>query len=118
MVPLLILVTSLLALGIGMWLSAVNVKYRDVRHGIPFLIQLWMFASPVIYPLSLLPPRWQWVLRLNPLTGIIANFRIALFGRQSFDWGSLAISVVITVSILVYSAYSFRRVERGFADIV
>jgi lipopolysaccharide transport system permease protein len=117
-IPLLIVLTTLLALGAGMWLSALNVKYRDVRHAIPFLMQLWMFASPVIYPVSLLPPRWQWVLRLNPLTGIIVNFRIALFGKESFDWGSLAISVVISVAILVYSAYSFRRVERRFADIV
>jgi len=117
-IPLLIVLTTLLALGTGMWLSALNVKYRDVRYAIPFLMQLWMFASPVIYPVSLLPPGWQWVLRLNPLTGIIVNFRIALFGKESFDWGSLAISVAMSVSILVYSAYSFRRVEQRFADIV
>lgn len=118
MVPVLVVLTTLLTLGIGMWFSAVNVKYRDVRYVVPFLIQLWMFASPVIYPVSLLSPKWQWVLRLNPLTGIIVNFRIALFGNQGFDWRSLEISVVVSVFVLVYAAYSFRRVERRFADIV
>ncbi len=118
MVGPLVLLTTLLALGVGMWLSALNVKYRDVRYAIPFLMQLWMFASPIIYPVSLLPEKWRWVLVLNPLTGIIQNFRIALFGNQSFDWKSLGISAAITVLVLVYSSYSFRRMERHFADIV
>ena len=118
MVLPLILLTTLLALGVGMWLSALNVKYRDVRYAIPFLIQLWMFASPIIYPVSMLPAKWQWVLTLNPLTGIIQNFRIALFGNQPFNWKSLSISVAITAVVLVYSSYSFRRMERHFADIV
>jgi lipopolysaccharide transport system permease protein len=118
MVPPLIVLTTLLALGVGMWLSALNVKYRDVRYAIPFLIQLWMFASPIIYPVSMLPAKWQWVLTLNPLTGIIQNFRIALFGNQPFVWKSLGISVAITAVVLVYSSYSFRRMERHFADIV
>jgi lipopolysaccharide transport system permease protein len=118
MIPLLVLICALLALGIGMWLSALNVKYRDIRYAIPFLIQLWMFASPVIYPASLLPEKWRWILLLNPLTGIIVNFRIALFGGQSFEWNSLGVSAVVTIFILFYSAYSFRRMERHFADIV
>jgi lipopolysaccharide transport system permease protein len=118
MVPVLILLTTLLALGVGMWFSALNVKYRDIRYAIPFLMQLWMFGSPIIYPLSMLPARWQWVLTLNPLTGIIQNFRIALFGNQPFEWKSLGISVAITVIALIYSAFSFRRMERHFADIV
>ena len=118
MIPLLVLLATMLALGVGMWLSALNVKYRDIRYAIPFLIQLWMFASPIIYPLSMLPARWQWVLILNPLTGIIQNFCVALFGNQNFEWKSLAASVVITVLILIYSTFSFRRMERHFADIV
>jgi homopolymeric O-antigen transport system permease protein len=118
MVPVLIVLATLLALGVGMWLSALNVKYRDVRYAIPFLIQLWMFASPIIYPLSMLPAKWQWVLTLNPLTGIIQNFRVALFGNQAFDWKSLGISALITFVVLIYSAFSFRRMERHFADIV
>ena len=118
MVPVLVLVAATLALGVGMWLSALNVKYRDIRYAIPFLIQLWMFASPIIYPVSMLPARWQWLLMLNPLTGIIQNFRIALFGNAPFEWKSLGISVLITVVVLVYSAYSFRRMERHFADVI
>ncbi len=118
MVPPLVLLTTLLALGVGMWLSALNVKYRDVRYAIPFLIQLWMFASPIIYPVSMLPPKWQWLLMLNPLTGIIQNFRIALFSNQAFEWKSLGISALITAVVLIYAAYSFRRTERHFADIV
>ena len=118
MLPVLVIMATLLALGVGMWLSALNVKYRDIRYAIPFLIQLWMFASPIIYPVSMLPAKWQWILALNPLTGIIQNVRIALFGNQPFQWKSLGISFVITVLVLLYSAFSFRRMERHFADIV
>jgi lipopolysaccharide transport system permease protein len=118
MLPVLVLVATLLALGVGMWLSALNVKYRDIRYAIPFLIQLWMFASPIIYPISLLPEKWRWLLMLNPLTGIIQNFRIALFGNQAFEWKSLGISALMTVIILGYSVFSFKRMERHFADIV
>ncbi|HEX3086608.1 MAG TPA: ABC transporter permease [Pyrinomonadaceae bacterium] len=118
MTPVLLLVAALLAVGVGMWLSALNVKYRDIRYAIPFLIQIWMFASGVIYPVSMLPPKWQLLLRLNPLTGIIENFRVALFGNEAFQWTSLLISVAITLVVLVYSAFSFRRMERHFADVI
>jgi lipopolysaccharide transport system permease protein len=117
MLPLLVLLTISLATGAGMWLSALNVKYRDVRFALPFVIQLWMFASPIIYPSSMLPVKWRWLLRLNPMTGIIENFRASLFGRP-LDWAALGISAFITLSVLVYSAYAFRRVEKSFADIV
>jgi len=113
----LVALSSLLALGVGMWLSALNVKYRDVRYAVPFLIQLWMFASPVIYPASWLPAKWRWVLVLNPLTGILENFRVAVFGG-SFNWRALAVSTTITLLALAGSAYSFRRMEKTFADIV
>jgi lipopolysaccharide transport system permease protein len=118
MIPVLVILVTLLALGVGMWLSALNVKYRDVRYAIPFLVQLWMFVSPIIYPVNMLPAKWRWALTLNPLTGIIQNFRIALFGNQAFEWKSLGISVVITCFVLIYSAFSFRRMEKHFADIV
>ena len=113
----LVALSSLLALGVGMWLSALNVKYRDVRYAVPFLIQLWMFASPLIYPTSWLPAKWRWILVLNPLTGILENFRVAVFGG-SFSWRALAVSTAITLLVLVGSAYSFRRMEKTFADIV
>ncbi|MGZ8843015.1 MAG: ABC transporter permease [Pyrinomonadaceae bacterium] len=118
MIPLLVILAALLALGVGMWLSALNVKYRDIRYAIPFLMQLWMFGSPIIYPVSMLPAKWQWVLMLNPLTGIIQNFRIALFGNQPFQWKSLGLSALITIFVLVYSAFSFRRMEKDFADVI
>ena len=116
LVPLTAL-TALLALGVGMWMSALNVKFRDVRYALPFLIQLWMFVSPIIYPVNMLPEKWRWVMALNPLTGIITGFRAALFGHP-FDWKALFLSSVITVVMLTYSAFSFRRMEKSFADIV
>src|SRR5438132_434872 len=105
MLPLLIVLTTLVALGAGLWLSALNVKYRDIRYALPFLIQLWMFASPVIYPLDMVPAKWRWVLMLNPLSGIIENFRAALFGNANIDWTALSVSAVIALSVLIYSAY-------------
>ena len=113
----LVLLTTLLAAGMGMWLSGLNVKYRDVRFALPFLIQLWMFVSPVIYPTSFLPAKFRWFLALNPMTGIIEGMRASLFGLP-FSWTSLAISVGITLALLLYSSYSFRRMEKSFADIV
>jgi len=117
MFPVLLLLTTLLALGMGMWLSALNVKYRDVRFALPFLIQLWMFVSPIIYPASFVPASLRWVLALNPLTGIIEGYRSSLFGLP-FNWTALAISAGITLALLVYSAYVFRQMEKSFADII
>lgn len=116
--PWCIALTALLALGVGMWISAINVKYRDVRYAVPFLVQLWMFASPVIYPASLMPQKWRWILWLNPLTGIIEGFRTSLLGVNRIDWSALALASAITIVVLIYSAYHFRRMERVFADVV
>ena len=118
LLPALIGLTTLLALGMGMWTSALNVKYRDIRYALPFIIQLWMFVSPVIFPASFVPEKWRWAMALNPLTGIIEGFRSALFGRTPFDWFAIGISTAITFAILLYAAYTFRRMERTFADIV
>jgi lipopolysaccharide transport system permease protein len=93
------------------------VKYRDIRHALPFAIQLLMFVTPIIYPVGIVPERFRWALSLNPLTGIIEGYRAAFFGRP-FDWPPLAISAAITAALLVYSTCYFRRVERTFADIV
>lgn len=117
MFPVLVVLTTLLALGMGLWLSALNVKYRDVRFALPFVVQLWVFVSPVIYPTSFLPAKYRWLLILNPMTGIIEGFRSALFGRP-FNWIALAISAVITLGLLFYASSSFRRMEKTFADIV
>jgi len=117
LVPVIVVFVTLLALGVGMWVSALNVKYRDVRFALPFVIQLWMFLSPIIYPSTFVPEKWRWLLALNPLTGLIDGFRASLFG-QPFNWIGLAISIAITLVILVYAAYVFRRMERSFADII
>lgn len=117
LLPVLVLQLALLATGVGMWLSALNVKYRDIRYVLPFLIQLWMFATPIIYPLSIVPAKWRWTLALNPLTGIVEGFRSLLFARP-LDWSAIGISSTMTVMIILYAMYSFRRMETRFADIV
>jgi lipopolysaccharide transport system permease protein len=115
--PVLTLLLALFSLGIGTWMSALNVKYRDVRFALPFLIQLWMFVSSVILPSSAVPPKWRWLLMLNPMSGIIEGYRATLFGTP-FDWPALGVATLITIFLLFYSAYSFSRVERSFADII
>jgi lipopolysaccharide transport system permease protein len=114
--PLIVLVT-VLALGFGMLLAGLTVRYRDLRYALPFAVQIWMFATPVIYPVSLVPAKWRWVMSLNPLTGVIEGFRSSLFGRP-FDWLSLGFSAAFAGSLLIYAAYSFRSQERVFADLI
>ncbi len=116
--PIPLALTILLALGFSMLTAALNIKYRDVGIALPMLIQLWMFTSPVLYDVSLVPSRWQRIYALNPLVGILQNFRASLFGGIPFDWLALAIAIFITFSLLVYSAYAFRRADKSFADLV
>lgn len=115
--PFLIFLTALLATGVGTWMSALNVKYRDIRYALPFLIQLMMFASPVIYPISVVPEKWRWIMAFNPLVGQIEAYRSAVFGKP-IDFFSLGISVFITLAILVYAAYTFHKLESSFADVI
>lgn len=115
--PLLVALTTILALGVGMFFAALTVQYRDVRYALPFLIQFWMFATPIIFPSRIVPAHWQWAITLNPMAGIIENFRAGLFGRP-IDWGALALSAAMAAGILAYAAFSFRRFERKFADLI
>lgn len=117
LVPILFLLTMGTALGVGTWLSALNVQYRDVRYVIPFMIQLWMFATPIVYPLSLVPERYRLLVALNPMAGIIEGYRAALLGRP-FQWSALAMSAVLCVLLLLAGAFYFRRVEKTFADVI
>lgn len=117
MLPVLVLLTTLFALAVGMWMSALNVKYRDVRFALPFLIQIWLFVSSVILPSTALPQKWRWLLVLNPMSAIIESYRAALFGLP-FPWQALGIATLITVVVLFYSGYSFHKVEKTFADII
>jgi lipopolysaccharide transport system permease protein len=115
--PALVLLTTLLALAVGMWMSALNVKYRDIRYALPFLMQIWMFVSPIIYPSSRVPEKWRLVYALNPVAGLIEAYRAVFFGR-ALNWMTLLVSVIVTLALLIYSAYSFRRMEKSFADII
>jgi lipopolysaccharide transport system permease protein len=117
LVPVFLLLSVLLSLAVGMLISALTVKYRDLRHALPFLLQFWMFASPVIYPAERVPGNWRHVIALNPLTGIIEGFRAALFGGV-FDPTATLLAVVVTLLMLAVSYYLFRRIEETFADII
>ena len=115
--PLFVAQTVLLVLGVGMLLAALNVRYRDVKYTIPFLTQLGLFVTPIIYPVSFLPHRIQSWLALNPMTGIVEGFRACLFGAP-IDWTLLACSWILTLLLLLMGALHFRSTERVFADIV
>ncbi len=115
--PVLVVAVLFTALGIGTFLSALNVAYRDFRYVIPFLIQLWMFATPVVYPASLVPERWQWLLYLNPMAGLIEGFRSAFLDRP-FDLPALGISFTVAVIVFLAGVAYFEKVERRFADII
>lgn len=116
--PFLVALTFLSAVGVGLWLSALNVQYRDIRYAIPFLIQVWMFVSPVIYPVSLVQGEYQWLLALNPMGGVIHAYRAALLGHQPIDWGLLGLSALIILALFLGGLYYFRRMEKVFADVV
>jgi lipopolysaccharide transport system permease protein len=118
MLPALVLLLVALALGAGTLMAALNVKYRDIRIALPFALQIWLFASPIIYPTGMVPERWRWLLALNPMTGLIEGFRAALYGRKGFDWPSLAVSLVVALALLALAVFTFKRMEKGFADIV
>lgn len=116
-VPVLAIGTLLVALGVGTLLSALTVSYRDFRFLIPFLIQLWMFATPIVYPTSLVPAHWRWLMNLNPLAGLIEGFRCAFLGRP-FDFGAIAMSFAIGLVVFIIGIAYFEKVERRFADII
>jgi lipopolysaccharide transport system permease protein len=117
LLPAFVALAAALALAVGMFASALTVHYRDLRHALPFLLQLWMFASPVIYPPGVVPERWRWLLALNPLTGVLEGFRASLAGTR-FDWGLIAVPALAAPALLVAAFYFFRRLEDTFADII
>jgi len=108
----------LIALGVSFWLSALNVRYRDVPYAVPFLTQLWLYASPVIYPVTLVPARWHWLLALNPMTGVIDGFRWAVLGQGTLHVQVLAISASVGAALLAGGLVYFKHVERRFADVM
>ncbi len=116
LLPALVVLTLTLALGLGLFLSSVAVVYRDFRAVIPFLMQTWMYLSPVVYPVTLVPQKYRWLLGLNPMTGIIDAYRSCLL-NQPIHWGSLGVSAAMAVGALVFGVFYFRRTERRFADV-
>jgi len=116
--PILVVPLALLAFGLGTFLAALNVKYRDIKYAIPFGIQLLLFMAPIIYPSSAIPERFQWLLALNPLSGLIEAFRYAVVPSYSVHWDVLGFSLAVTAAILVCAVLYFKRTEKAFADIV
>lgn len=117
LLPLLLAQATLLTLGVGLWFSALIIKYRDVGTLLPVLLQIWMFASPVIYPSSLVPERWRWIYMLNPVAGLLEGFRAALFGLE-FDWIGLGMSAAVTLSLLAYFVRAFHRMKENLVDTI
>jgi len=115
--PFFILLALLTSLSVGLWLSALNVKYRDFQYTIPFIIQIWLFVSPVVYPASMIPQQWQFLYALNPMSGVIEGFRWALLGTNP-PQGMILISAVVVVFLLVGGLFYFKRMEQYFADVV
>ncbi len=117
MFPVMILLTILFALNLAVWLAALTVRYRDIRHALPFVLQMWMFLTPIIYPLSEVPAKWRWAMYINPMTGIVEAIRASLTGR-SFNWPAIVTAVAIISITLPLSIQAFRRIERSFADLI
>jgi lipopolysaccharide transport system permease protein len=117
LLPAFVLLATAMALGVGMLAAALTVKYRDLRHVLPFIIQVWMFASPVVYPTGVVPPKWRWVLAFNPMTGVLEGFR-ASFAGLPFAWPHIAASAAAAVALLACAYYTFRRLEDTFADVI
>lgn len=118
LVPLLILVCTALGLAVGLWLGPINVRHRDVTHTLPFLLQIWLYATPIVYPLSLVPERLKTVYSLNPMVGVTEGFRWALLGRGSPDFHAMAVSGAVIVVALVGGLIFFKRSEPKFADLI
>jgi lipopolysaccharide transport system permease protein len=117
-VPLLALLAFVTALGTGVWLAAMHVRFRDVRYVVPFLVQIWLFCTPVAYPASLVPEPWRLLYGLNPMVGVVEGFRWALLGSPVSVGGLLVVSTLGSLAALVSGAFYFRRVEITFADVV
>jgi lipopolysaccharide transport system permease protein len=117
-IPVFLGMALLTALGVGLWLSALNVRYRDVPYTIPFLTQIWLYATPVIYPVSLVPSRFHWLIALNPMSGVVDGFRWAVLGRGVPHYTVYGISTAVGLALVLSGLWYFRRVERGFADVI
>jgi lipopolysaccharide transport system permease protein len=118
LLPVFIGIAMLTAFAVGLWLTALNVRYRDIGLIVPFIVQIWMYASPIAYSTTLVPEHWRWVYSLNPMVGVVEGFRWALLGKSPPDPGAMLLSLLIVVLLLVGGLVFFRRTERSFADII
>jgi lipopolysaccharide transport system permease protein len=116
--PLLLLLALVTSLGVGLWLTAMNVQFRDVRYAVPFLVQAWMFATPIAYPSSLLDEPWRTLYGINPMAGVVEGFRWALLGTETAPGPIIIVSASVAVGLLVSGVFYFRRMEKTFADVV
>ena len=116
--PFLLLLTFITALGTGLWLSALNVQFRDVRYTVPFLTQFWLFATPIAYPSSLLSEPWRTLYGINPMVGVVEGFRWALLGTDTAPGPIMIVSSLVALGLLIGGAYYFRRLEKSFADVI
>jgi lipopolysaccharide transport system permease protein len=116
--PLLLLLAFVTSLGVSFWLSAMNVQYRDVKHTLPFLVQIWLFATPIVYPSSMLGEGWRIVYAVNPMVGVVEGFRWALLGLDTAPGPMIVVSSIMAVIVLISGAFYFRRMEKNFADII
>jgi lipopolysaccharide transport system permease protein len=116
--PVFLLFTMVTALSVSLWFSAANVRYRDVGYTIPFLVQVWMFASPIVYPISIIPGKWRLLYSLNPLVGVVEGFRWALLGKESPNFWAMGISAASLILLLAGGTIYFKRMERSFADVI
>jgi lipopolysaccharide transport system permease protein len=116
--PPLVLLALVTALGVGLWFSALNVQYRDIRFTLPFITQFWLFATPIAYPSSLLPEPWRTIYGINPMVGVVEGFRWALLGTETAPGPVIVVSTLATLAILLGGAFYFRRMEKTFADVV
>ncbi len=116
--PVVIMIMILLTIGVSLLLAALNVRYRDVKHAVPFLIQAWLFATPIIYPVSLVPERYRPILALNPCWGMVEGFRACLFPGLPVNFKLMGTSIFAAVAVFLAGAYYFRKAEKGFADVI
>ncbi len=116
--PFFVLMTILCALGVGFWLCALDVVYRDVRYTIPFLTQLWFFGTPIVYPSSLIPDQWKLLFGMNPMAGVIEGFRWSLLGKEDFPFLIILSSSITVIFLFTTGLYYFRRMEKNFSDII
>ena len=117
-VPPLLGIAALLAFAVGLWLSPINVRFRDIQHTLPFMVQVWMYATPIVYSISIVPAEWRWLYSLNPMVGVIEGFRWAVFGKGDPDAVAVGISVFVIGVMLIVGLIFFKRMERSFADLI